>query len=404
MATPVKTDVDFNQNQLLNPVAHNTATAPNSPKAGQFAYFDDSFKFYNGSAWIDTGLCLATDAQVAAGTAENVAVNPKQLATKAPIASPAFTGTPTAPTAAVGTNTTQVATTAFVLSAIAAEVLNAKIYKGVWNTTNQTDFSGLNSYRPIKAGWYFDVDGTGCTIDGIEYKKGDSITFRQNVAAGTTITSEMIAKTDNTESDDLVRLNVTQTLTNKTINGNNNTLSNLTMNMFKNGEIVTTLGNVEKLITAAAVYAALANYQTSLTFGTGLSEDNGTVTVDHPFIALAENSLVRGGSGGTLVELTAGTNGQVLTMDGGTPTWKAPVSEIKKRTFTNPALTPSSGVCTWNITHDLATKDYTVRIYDVSTGQDVIMDKTATGNTALTIQFNSASNVAAGTYKAVIVG
>ena len=135
-----------------------------------------------------------------------------------------------------------------------------------------------------------------------------------------------------------------------------------------------------------------------------MSEDNGTVTVDHPFIALAENSLVRGGSGGTLVELTAGTNGQVLTMDGGTPTWKAPVSEIKKRTFTNPALTPSSGVCTWNITHDLATKDYTVRIYDVSTGQDVIMDKTATGNTALTIQFNSASNVAAGTYKAVIVG
>jgi hypothetical protein len=35
-------------------------------------------------------------------------------ATKAPLASPTFTGTPTAPTAAAGTNTTQVATTAFV--------------------------------------------------------------------------------------------------------------------------------------------------------------------------------------------------------------------------------------------------------------------------------------------------
>ena len=404
MTTPIKTDLDLNQNQLIQPVAHKSTAAPSSPVAGQFAFFDSTFKFYDGTKWVDTGLMLATDAQATAGTAENVAVNPKQLAAKANIASPTFTGTPSAPTAAAGTNTTQIATTAFVLSAISAEVLNAKIYKGVWNTTDQTDFSGLNSYRPIKAGWYFDVDGTGCTINGIEYKKGDSITFRQNVAAGTTITSEMIAKTDNTESDDLVRLNVTQTLTNKTINGNNNALSNLTMNMFKNGEVVTTLGNVEKLVTAAAVYAALADYQTSLTFGTGLSEDNGTVTVDYPFIALAENSLVRGGSGGTLVELTAGTNGQVLTMDGGTPTWKAPVSEIKKRTFTNPALTPSSGVCTWNITHDLATKDYTVRIYDVSTGQDVIMDKTATGNTALTIQFNSASNVAAGTYKAVIVG
>ena len=34
----------------------------------------------------------------------------------APLASPALTGAPTAPTAAVGTNTTQLATTAFVLA------------------------------------------------------------------------------------------------------------------------------------------------------------------------------------------------------------------------------------------------------------------------------------------------
>lgn len=40
------------------------------------------------------------------------------LAGKAPVASPALTGTPTAPTAAAGTNTTQIATTAFVNTAI----------------------------------------------------------------------------------------------------------------------------------------------------------------------------------------------------------------------------------------------------------------------------------------------
>ncbi|MGD9862843.1 MAG: hypothetical protein AB7S99_06495, partial [Pseudodonghicola sp.] len=39
------------------------------------------------------------------------------LATKAPLASPALTGTPTAPTAAPGTGTTQIATTAFVQAA-----------------------------------------------------------------------------------------------------------------------------------------------------------------------------------------------------------------------------------------------------------------------------------------------
>lgn len=41
------------------------------------------------------------------------------VATKANLASPALTGTPTAPTAALGTNTTQIATTAFVQTAAA---------------------------------------------------------------------------------------------------------------------------------------------------------------------------------------------------------------------------------------------------------------------------------------------
>lgn len=40
------------------------------------------------------------------------------ISNKAPKASPALTGTPTAPTAVAGTNTTQIATTAFVQSAV----------------------------------------------------------------------------------------------------------------------------------------------------------------------------------------------------------------------------------------------------------------------------------------------
>jgi hypothetical protein len=47
-------------------------------------------------------------------------VNPTALTSYAPLASPAFTGTPIAPTATAGTNTTQLATTAFVTAAVAA--------------------------------------------------------------------------------------------------------------------------------------------------------------------------------------------------------------------------------------------------------------------------------------------
>jgi hypothetical protein len=50
-------------------------------------------------------------------------VNPTALSTYAPLASPALTGSPTAPTATIGTSTTQIATTAFVATATA----NARI-------------------------------------------------------------------------------------------------------------------------------------------------------------------------------------------------------------------------------------------------------------------------------------
>ena len=60
-----------------------------------------------------------------ANAIQNSAVK-NALDLKAPLASPTFTGTPAAPTAAAGTNTTQVATTAFVATAI-ANALSGKI-------------------------------------------------------------------------------------------------------------------------------------------------------------------------------------------------------------------------------------------------------------------------------------
>ena len=66
----------------------------------------------------------AVDAKVADAINDGVTtVAPSQnavydaLATKADLASPALTGNPTAPTAAAGTSTTQIATTAFVQAA-----------------------------------------------------------------------------------------------------------------------------------------------------------------------------------------------------------------------------------------------------------------------------------------------
>lgn len=84
------------------------------------------------AAQVKTALAL-TKADVGLSNVDNTSDINKPISTatqnalnaKAPLSSPAFTGTPTAPTAATGTNTTQLATTAFVQATIAALIDSA---------------------------------------------------------------------------------------------------------------------------------------------------------------------------------------------------------------------------------------------------------------------------------------
>lgn len=79
---------------------------------------------------------------------------------KAPLASPALTGTPTAPTAAAGTNTTQIATTEFVTSALSS-LIGPMYFVGTLGTggtatsINEASNSNKgNTYKVITAGTY----------------------------------------------------------------------------------------------------------------------------------------------------------------------------------------------------------------------------------------------------------
>ena len=69
-------------------------------------------------------------------------VHPKDTS-KADLASPEFTGTPKAPTASAGTNTTQIATTAFVNGAVSTKANSADVY-----TKTEIDNKLSSAFKP----------------------------------------------------------------------------------------------------------------------------------------------------------------------------------------------------------------------------------------------------------------
>lgn len=69
----------------------------------------------------------------------------------------------------------------------------------------------------------------------------------------------------------------------------------------------------------------------------------------------------------------------------------------------NPALTSSSGICTWTIGNTLNNADVICSVREVATGEEVFASVTYSASNII-IKINSATNIAAGTYRAVIIG
>lgn len=85
-----------------------------------------------------------------------------QLDAKAPVASPTFTGIPAAPTATVGTNTTQIATTAFVQSALSGSGLGDML-KAVYDSNNDGYVNKADTWTTPRT---VTVGSTGKSVDG----------------------------------------------------------------------------------------------------------------------------------------------------------------------------------------------------------------------------------------------
>jgi hypothetical protein len=124
---------------LLSPALTGVPTAPTAA-AGTNTTQISTTAFVRAaiSALIDAapgGLDTLNKLAIAIGNDPNFSATiSAALATKAPLLSPILAGTPTAPTAAAGTNTTQIATTAFVKTALEALIASAP---GALDTLNE---------------------------------------------------------------------------------------------------------------------------------------------------------------------------------------------------------------------------------------------------------------------------
>jgi hypothetical protein len=106
-------------------------------------------------------------------------------------ASPTFTGTPAAPTASAGTNTTQLATTAFVQTAVRALYPVGSIYINATNATNPGTLLGFGTWVAFGAGRVpVGFDSGNALFDTAEKTGGsaDAIVVSHTHTATTTIT------------------------------------------------------------------------------------------------------------------------------------------------------------------------------------------------------------------------
>lgn len=134
-----------------------------------------------GTITVDSALSSTSENPV-----QNKVIN-QALGAKAPLASPTFTGTPKAPTAAAGTNTTQIATTAFVKTAIDNQL--STVYKAAGSVAS---ISALPAPSASYLGYVYDVESAFTTTAdfvegaGVSYPAGTDVAIIAVQSGGAT--------------------------------------------------------------------------------------------------------------------------------------------------------------------------------------------------------------------------
>jgi hypothetical protein len=112
------------------------------------------------------------------------------------------------------------------------------------------------------------------------------------------------------------------------------------------------------------------------------------------------------------IDVTLQEYSSYLAKDGGLhvdmialASWTAEMGFGRKRSFSNPELSTSGGVCTWTVEHSLDTKNVIVQVYEIAADYNQVeVDIQHTSTDTITIKINSGSTITEDTYQVVVIG
>lgn len=113
---------------------------------------------------------------------------------------------------------------------------------------------------------------------------------------------------------------------------------------------------------------------------------------------------------GTWLKTTAASNskGNFVTLSNGWLYYRTPAEVrgdigVVAYTTTNPALTASSGVCTWSVAHNFG-KKVAFNIVEVVSNEEIMATTIIPNDNTIIVKIASAANIAAGKYKITVIG
>ena len=369
MAKSVLTDLNLNKNELQNATIQNLASAPASPVSGQ-VYFDtttNKYMGYNGSAWVDLSnqgktYTAGNGINTTSFASDEIAVYDASTSRKGiiEIATDAEASTGTSETLAV--NPKQLATKVTGNAAITAGTACKITYDAKGLVTGGAALAA--SDIPDISATYVPQTSVGAA-NGVASLDGDG---------------KVPAAQLPSYVDDVIEAYIVTGST---------PLSAGWLSKTSGGSALTPETGVIYVVMTAGEYQN-KTYRWSGSTYVEISAAPAQATESTAGIAAIA----------TQGECTTGTNDTKFVTPLKMATYTSGMA--KKSTYTNGALTASSGVCTWTIP-DAKAPDCVCTIRETSGGAEVLCDVTY-GSGSITIKINSASNISANTYTAVVIG